>query len=372
MSELQLGLLAIGLLIVAAVLVYNKWQETKARRRTDGAFAVRRPDVLLRGVASETQVPAAPRVPDVGVAAPAGPVEHTLSELEATRPAPASPPAGIEGPPSAALDPLIDCIALLHCARPVAGADLARQLREIFEPGLPKPVHWEGLAEPRDTWEPISPAGRYRAVRAGLQLANRSGPVSEEDLLAFYASMQELALALAAEAELPDPAEALERAQTLDRFAAEVDLQIGLSVIGSESHTFAGGKIRGLAEASGLALGRDGRFHRHGDNGIELFSLANLEPMPFHPETIRTLHTRGITALFDVPRVPASDAAFRRFVDFAHQLEHSLGGVLVDDNRKPLGQAALEAISQQLREIHRRMEEQGIPAGSQAALRLFS
>jgi hypothetical protein len=371
MSELQMGLLAIGFLVVAAVLAYNKWQETKARRRADGAFAARGPDILLRGASGDGQEPA-PRPPDVGGAAPAMRVEHTLGELERVAPAPEPAPVAIEGPPSAALDPLIDCIALLHCARPVAGNDLARQVREIFEPGLPKPVHWEAQAESRDVWEPISPAGRYRAVRAGLQLANRSGPVSEEDLLAFCASVQELALALAMEVELPDPAQALARAQALDRFAAEVDLQIGLSVIGSESHTFPGGKIRGLAEASGLALGRDGRFHRHGDDGVELFSLANLEPMPFHPETIRTLHTRGITALFDVPRVPPSDAAFRRFVDFAHQLEQALGGVLVDDNRKPLGQAALEAISRQLREIHRRMEEQGIPAGSQAALRLFS
>jgi hypothetical protein len=370
-SELQLGLLAIGVLVVVAVIAYNRWQETKARRRAEGAFAARHPDVLLRGKAGEAGEPT-PTARQTNVPPPPERVEHTLGDLDsaASRAAPA--PSEVDGPPSAALDPLIDCIAALQCARPVAGADLARHVREVFAEGLPRPVHWEAQAEGRDTWEPIAPAGRYRAVRAGLQLASRAGPVGEEDLLAFCANVQELALALAAEADLPDPGEALGRAQMLDRFAADVDVQIGLSVIGSESHTFAGGKIRGLAEASGLALGRDGRFHRLGDDGIELFSLANLEPMPFHPETIRTLHTRGITALFDVPRVPPSDATFRRFVDFAHQLEQALGGVLVDDNRKPLGQAALEAISRQLREIHRRMEEQGIPAGSRTALRLFS
>jgi FtsZ-interacting cell division protein ZipA len=180
-----------------------------------------------------------------------------------------------------------------------------------------------------------------------------------------------VALALAAEADFPDTDAALAQAAALDRFCAEVDVQIGLSVIGSESHTFSGSKLRALAESAGCAIGRDGRFHRPGDDGTELFSLANIEPMPFHPETIRTLQTRGITVFFDVPRVPASAAAFRRFIDFAHHLEQALGGVLVDDNRKPIGQAALEAIGQQLERIHQTMQARGIPAGGPLALRLF-
>jgi hypothetical protein len=46
--------------------------------------------------------------------------------------------------------------------------------------------------------------------------------------------------------------------------------------------------------------------------------------------------------------------------------------VLVDDNRKPIGQAALEAIMQQLERIHATMDARGIPAGGPVALRLFS
>ena len=72
-------------------------------------------------------------------------------------------------------------------------------------------------------------------------------------------------------------------------------MQIGLSVIGSESHAFPGSKVRSLAESAGLTIGRDGRFHRHAEDGTELFALANLEPMPFHPETMKTLQTRGVT-----------------------------------------------------------------------------
>jgi hypothetical protein len=269
------------------------------------------------------------------------------------------------------LDPEVDYVVELDCARAVAGAAVASHAQAMVDEALIKPIHWEGYDDARSVWRPVSAGARYLRLRVGLQLANRTGPVTEDDLLAFCGEVQEVALALAAEPDFPDTDAALARAQALDRFCTEVDLQIGLSVIGSESHTFSGSKIRALAESAGLAIGRDGRFHRAGDDGTELFSLANLEPMPFHPETIRTLQTRGVTVLFDVPRVPASASAFRRFIDFAHHLEQALGGVLVDDHRKPIGQAALEAIGQQLERIHHTMQARGIPAGGRLALRLF-
>jgi hypothetical protein len=371
MSELQLGLLGIGIAVVLAVVGYNKWQEARVKRRVEGSFGVRRADVLLRSSGAAEASPAATAHRAEPVPAPETRVEHTLGDPVAPEPAHQTPETP-QTPPAATLDPLIDYIVELACAPPVAGADVAHHARGLVGEGLVKPVHWEGLDEAREAWVAIESTGHFRRVRVGLQLANRAGPVAAEDLLAFRASVQEVALALAAEADFPETDAAVQRAQALDRFGAEVDIQIGLSVIGSESHTFPGGKIRGLAESAGLKIGRDGRFHRPGEDGVELFTLVNLEPMPFHPETMKTLQTRGITALFDVPRVPPSSAAFRRFVDFAHQLEQTLGGVLVDDNRKPIGQAALEAITQQLAHIHRTMEAARIPAGSPAALRLFS
>jgi hypothetical protein len=367
MSDLQLSLLAIGVALVVGVVAYNRWQEAKARRRTEATFGSRHGDVLLRGAGAATDAEPRP-VTSPPASPPDRSIEHTLEE-------PAPPVPGFEAaaalPPFVILDPAIDYIVELGCARPVGGAEIATHANALLEEGLIKPVHWEGHDESRGVWRPISGDGRYLRLRIGLQLADRAGPVTEDDLLAFCGEVQEVALALAAQPDFPDTDQALARAQELDRFCTEVDVQIGLSVIGSESHMFAGSKVRSLAEAAGLAIGRDGRFHRPGEDGAELFSLANLEPMPFHPESIKTLQTRGVTVLFDVPRVPESASAFRRFIDFAHQLEHALGGVLVDDNRKPIGQAALEAIGQQLERIHQTMNARGIPAGGPIALRLF-
>ncbi|HSD54179.1 MAG TPA: cell division protein ZipA C-terminal FtsZ-binding domain-containing protein [Burkholderiales bacterium] len=371
MSDLQLGLLGIGVLVVLAVIAYNKWQELKLRRRAEATFGSSHHDVLF-GARSESGKGTATSAVGTPSGAPPGGerVEHTLGDAvtESESPHPASAPV----PPVSWLDATVDFIIELDCAHPVAASDLAYHARGLVDDAPVKPVHWEAHDEGRDAWRPVAPDGRYRRLRAGMQLATRSGAVTEEDLVSFAVAVQEVALAVGATADTPDVDAALAQARELDRFCADVDVLIGLSVIGSESHTFPGTKIRALAESAGLAMGKDGRFHRLGEDGIEQFALANLEPMPFHPETVKTLQTRGVTALFDVPRVPPSDTAFRRFIDFAHELEQSLGGVLVDDNRKPIGQAALEAIVQQLDRIHATMDARGIPAGGPVALRLFS
>src|SRR5512140_3087170 len=47
MSELQIGLLAIGAVVVAAVLVYNRIQEGRARREAERNFRSGHEDVLI-------------------------------------------------------------------------------------------------------------------------------------------------------------------------------------------------------------------------------------------------------------------------------------------------------------------------------------
>ncbi len=373
MTDLQLALLATGVAVVVGVIAYNRWQESGVKRRTEDAFAPRHgrgpADALLDNAAAAADTGRARETPAASAHIDRA-IDHTLVAEDTPPPAPRD--AAAEALGDAGLDAAVDYIVELDCARPVTGAELVRHAQALLDEGLINRVHWEGYDESRALWRPVGPDSRYLRLRVGVQLTSRAGPLSEDDLVAFGAEVQELALAIAAQADFPDLAEAAARAQDLDRFCTAVDVQIGLSVIGSESHAFPGTKVRVLAESAGMAIGRDGRFHRHAEDGSELFSLANLEPMPFHAATIKTLQTRGVTALFDIPRVAASASAFRRFIDFAHQLEHSLGGVLVDDNRKPIGQAALEAIGQQLEHIHRTMAARGIPAGGPLALRLFA
>lgn len=380
MSDLQLGLLAIGIAVVIAVIGYNKWQEVRLRRKTEGAFASSRDDVLMhQGAAAEPtdfdQPPAAEPRDTGSPAIERAPerVEHTIGDVDVE---PAVPAAQPQAEPArlrpAVLDADIDFIVGLDCAKPVSGRDVAAKAEALVDEGMLKPVHWEGYDAALGAWQAIVPEQRYAQLRAGLQLVNRSGPVTADDLSAFVAEMQEVALSLAALPEFPDVNEALQQAGAIDGFCAEVDVQMGLSVLSGAGHMLQGTKIRALAESAGLVLGKDGRYHRYNEAGAELFALANLEPMPFHPETIKTLSTHGVTVLLDVPRAPGVATTFRSYVEFARHLADAVSGTLVDDNRKPISQPALDQIAAQLDVIHRNMASQGMPAGSPLALRLFS
>ena len=103
-----------------------------------------------------------------------------------------------------------------------------------------------------------------------------------------------------------------------------------------------------------------------------MFTLDNHEPAPFLPEQMKSLTTRGVTLLLDVPRVAGGMAVLERMFEVGRSLAEGLGGRLVDDNRVALTEAGLAKIGQQLSAIRENMDARGISAGSEAALRLFS
>ena len=70
MTEFQLSLVAAGGVFVLGVVTYNKWQEYKARKSVERAFAADHDDVLMRGGAGplsrQEPVLAEPTRPETG------------------------------------------------------------------------------------------------------------------------------------------------------------------------------------------------------------------------------------------------------------------------------------------------------------------
>jgi hypothetical protein len=351
MSELQLGLLGIGALVVLGVLAYNKLQEARLKRQAEEAFGSKHDDVLLAGKAGDP--------PPRRQAGPIERIEPTLS----VAPAEMATATGV-------LDPRIDFIATLEADTAAAGEAISTAIVDI-QAKPAKTVTWEGYNRQADSWEPLAASGEYQMLRAGLQLADRKGAANQQDLDDFGAMAQAVAEAIGARCTLGAPAEALQRARQLDALCADVDVQIGLNLI-SRGGAVPGTRIRALAEAHGLVLERDGRFHRRDDTGMELYTLCNMEPAAFSAEGMKELATKGLTLLFDVARVPGGIVAFDRFVEFTRALAVALSAGIVDDNRQPLDDAGLGKIRAQLQALYASMEQQGIPAGGQVALRLFS
>lgn len=328
MSELQIGLLAIGALVVAGVLVYNRIQERGARK-AERAFRSTHVDVLLDDSAPVRIEPTvtAPRV--------------------APRPAPKEE--------SARPDPRIDYIADLSFPQQVGAAAL--------EEG------WRAIERRHARRALLESSADGRSWQAALQLVSRDGPVGEADLIEFRSAVDGLAATHGGSASAPEMRGAVEAARALDDFCSEADIQVVMHVVGGP---FAGTKIRAAAEASGLALEPDGRFALRDDTQRLLYTLAARDGDAFTAETMRTAAPEALTLALEVARAPETRRTFESMFRLAQHLASHLGGRVVDDNGNALDERGAATIEQQLDAVRARLEERGIGPGSPAALRVFS
>lgn len=354
MSDLQISLLAIGAVVVACVYAFNVWQERQLRRRTEEAFAREHPDVLLGGSApaeaqrvEPTINPAAPAVETAAVAAVVLPAASAL-----------------------AIDPVIDFVAEVQLPTAADGAALRDELRALAaETG--KTVLAEGYQEASGDWVDAGGGAQFSRLRFALQISNRGGCVSLNHLEAFRSAVAAWAESRQGTVKSLDADAVHAMAVQLDRFCADVDIAIGVNVVTADGSPFTGAQIRAHAEKAGLRLEPEGVFFARGPAGEVLYSLDNHEPMPFVPEQMRALHTRGVTFLLDVPRVANPLDVFDAMLGVARSFAVELDGTLVDDNRAALTDAAIAAIRKQLEGILVKMEAGRIAAGGARALRLF-
>ena len=393
MSDLQISLLAIGTVVVAGVMTFNWWQSRKYRSQAEAMFKGERKDALF-------QTPSAPleqahieeRIEPV-ISTESSDTEMQVAEGTETETQIVNPPDDeipspvIDELPTQAtnqsnpkkwtlpqMDEAIDFIIEIHAAEPIYGATV-RQGQQDGMPGVTKVVHWFGLNHQTGAWEAVLEASddtEFVNLAAALQLADRGGAVTKEEIGIFCETIQDMAGKLYAVTEIPDKQEALKHATSLDEFAASVDVLIGLNVVSKDGESFPGTKIRGLAESSGMRLMPDGTFHYFNEDDVFLYSLCNHESNPFANEAMKTMTTHGITLLLDVPRVANGLRVFDQMVQIARKFANALNGDLVDDNRKLLKESDIGKIREQLAAIYGKMNQHGIPSGSPQALRLFA
>ncbi len=104
-----------------------------------------------------------------------------------------------------------------------------------------------------------------------------------------------------------------------------------------------------MAEAAGFTLASGGRFeYMQEDTGAVLYTLQNLRNEPFTPDSLRLSATNGIVLVLDVPRVTDPPRAFDQMKLPPSASRITLGAELVDDNQRPLDDAALASIRKQV------------------------
>ncbi len=362
MSELQLSLLGAGAVVIALVLVYNAVQERRARRRAERAFGQPPPDVLF-DPGAERREPTLGAMP--GAAAGADEPELAGGAGAGARSADAALHA--PGGPEAEISPRIDTVAVILADDPVMAEQVAALEEALARHG--KPVHVEGIVD--EQWEPVGGSARrsWRELRVGLQLANRSGPLAEDEIEGFNAAIADFAADVNAVSQRESPAAAAQRARDLDRFCAETDIEVAVNVVGQFGATFAVARVRQLALEAGLAETASGELVRYGADGAPRFSIRRFGDAPGKSSAT---YYAGLTFALDVPQVPDAPRAFDEMVALAVRLAGTLGGQLVDDNRRALSDQGIGSIRRSLEQVYRDMEAHGIPAGGALARRLYA
>jgi ZipA, C-terminal FtsZ-binding domain len=407
-SDFQLALGGAAAAIVVGVLVYNRWQETKYKRRAERAFGVDHPDVLIDGAGenrSSAEAIFAPIVskrdlgservePHIGDALkraeiapqPAAPVSaRPISALDVSSPLAADDdfddltPIGDLTPsvqidvahkvPPPALHPEIDSMALILADETLSPKQYQPMVAHTEKLG--KGVRWEGLVGGlwqgilRDTHE------NFRELRAGMQLADRQGAIDQAALAAFNDLIVKFSASVNAVSQREDINVAARRAQAIDAFCADTDIEIAVNVIGKNGGTFAVTKLRGLAESKGMLAIDSGEYVMRDDRGHLLFTLRNFDPA--EPPGIKrsTGYIAGLTFALDVPRTPNAHRIFEQMFNLANQFADVLQGEVVDDNRRVLTANGRKVIADTIVHISTEMEAKGIEPGSATALRLY-
>ncbi len=352
MSELQIGLLSIGILLVVAVYIYGFWQQRSYRNKFGSAYKSQHEDALYRSNSAAFDALLVEDVPDTG-----DKDSHRSTNGDDI---------------CTLLSAETDYVVSIKPKVPLSSDVLAPLWAQRFDFG--KSVNACGQNVSSGLWERLIPDSHqsYSAFNLGLQLVDRSGSVNEIRLRNFHEVLREVGEQIQTDIVFPSLTNAMLQANSLDEFCAEVDKMIGLNIIPGGDRLLFGSEISQVAERRGLLLQSDGSFHLLNDNGLTIFSLGNQDGTPFQHHTLTQVRVKGLTILLDVPRVERPVQHFDEMVVLAREIAMDLRAGLADDHRVSLGEKAIAQIREQVAAIESSMLAGKIVPGSPQALRLFA
>jgi hypothetical protein len=271
-----------------------------------------------------------------------------------------------------AIDPLIDATAEISLDSPLPADAVLAALPTSRRVGS-KPLLIEGLEAETGSWEVPQHGRRYSAFQAGVQLANRSGPLNEIEYSEFVQKVQGLADALGATADFVDMGEAVSRARELDEFAHAHDAQLAVH-LRAQGPSWTVGYLQQCAARQGMKAGTmAGQWVLPGEEPeappLVILSFDAQAALAEDPDQAAL---RECTLSLDVPQSPEASEPFAQWQRLASSLAKEMEGALVDDACQPVTIQQFAGIHLELQRLYHALASRDLPAGSLAAQRLFS
>ena len=344
MSEFQLSLLTIGIVVVVGVYLYGLWQQWRYRRSLGKSFEQ----------AENISTTPAHQAQSLDEAE----TQHFIAD-----PVPETAPR---------FDEKTDYIVSMTLKFPQNAEALDGYWQRRFDYG--KTIQAVGCSAATGVWERVIPESRtaYSAFKIALQLVDRNGPVSDTRLADLRELLAAIGQKLDADMTLPMVDSALDRARELDKFCASVDQMIGINIMPSGERALFASEVARAVQLVGMGLQADGTFHQFDADGATLFTLSAADGTPFQHHTLDQMQVENMTFLLDIPRVKEPVKCFDEMTLLAMEVATTLRATLVDDQRVTLDNAAISHIRAQVDAVEKSMLAGGIAPGSDQALRLFS
>lgn len=343
--SLQLSLLVLGVLLLLAMAAYYTWLARKNKPRQ-----------------------AEPAVP--GQSEPLeGRIEPHLSDHPLDGDTFASSPAPEKKP---GLDPLIDAVAPIALEAPVSGEAVLAALPSTRRVGS-KPYAIEGFNVVSQRWEPPLAGQSYNPLQAGVQLANRSGPLNDIEFSEFVMKTQNFCDAINGTPDLPAMRNEVNRARELDQFASGHDAQLVLMVQARRA-AWSPSYIQQTAARLGFVMGSmAGRLVIPAStSGLPPVVSLTFDALAALADDPTQSALRQITLGLDVAQVDPSEKPFERLREVADALAHEMDGMVTDDQGAALSPEGMTVIAAELEQLYDMLAQRDLAAGSPLARRLFS
>ena len=344
MSSLQIGLLVAGGVTLLAVVLYNQWVSRRsAPRQAENA----EPVVAEAAVLPEETAP----------------VEPVLEDDFRNLPQPERRPV---------LDALIDVISTIEVDQPVSGDAALAALPSTRRVGT-KPFHVEGCSELSGEWEPLLPGRRYSAFQAGVQLANRMGPLNEIEFSEFVVKTQAFADAVGGAPGFNDMLEEVARARELDQFASGHDAQLSFTLV-ARAAAWSPGFVHQHAARLGFVAGViPGRMVLPAATaGLPPLLSLTFDTQAAMADDPALSAVRECTLSLDVPQVARGEQPFERLQQAAQMLAEQMDGLITDGSGQVLSNELMQQIGQDLQQLYDALDSRELSAGSPQARRQFS
>lgn len=340
MSDLQIGLISLGIVLILAVVTFNWWQDRRVRQRMQEQFPEGDHDPLMGNA------------PQQGLRR-----EPALGLREAGEEGAGDDPSEV--------DPATEVVIDISFAQPVPASQLHPLLQSVHKAGS-KPVRIFAERDGGGHRARLRADESYVSMQLAVLLANRGGPLTDIDWSHLWGLAQRLAERFDGAIEAPEQGDVMQRAAELDALCAQLDAQVGLAI--RLPGTMPVTDIERLARDVGF-LSHRGQLAWMSDRGIPRFTLL-FDGIP--SGAVQSAGVDRIDLLLDLPNSPADEQAFSRMAGVGRDLAGRLDGTLLDDQGRPVPEAADHALDRQLWDLYGKLDQAGFPAGGERSVRVFS